>query len=364
MAGRTGLPSLRASPVEHARQVVGQFVAVPYDRPTAICPGVELRFTDAGHILGSATVSLTLAHGARDFRLTFTGDLGRRGLPFLPDPSAIPPADLVLCESTYGGRLHDGLDAMAHKMGEVVRATIARGGKVLVPAFSLGRTQAVVHYLRKWMRLGVVPTLPVYADSPLASRVVAVYQRYANDLAENDGPDDPPAHYVSPEVALEASTGREPCIIVASGGMCEGGRIVHHLRHHIDDPRSAIVLVSYQAPHSLGAKLLERHPTVRFHGRKWNKWVSVVPMNGFSGHADHADLLHLLRPLADATRRVCLVHGEPDSSEALARELRPLGFGGVRIPERGEAIAIASCREAAAQAGERGPSLKRMAWEK
>jgi metallo-beta-lactamase family protein len=120
-----------------------------------------------------------------------------------------------------------------------------------------------------------------------------------------------------------------------------GRRVVHHLRHHIDDPRSAVVLVSYQAPHSLGAQLLERRPTVRFHGRKWNKWVSVVPMNGFSGHADHADLLHLLRPLADSRRRLCLVHGETDSSEALAREVRPLGFGGVGIPERGEPITLA-----------------------
>ena len=141
-------------------------------------------------------------------------------------------------------------------------------------------------------------------------------------------------------MALEASTGREPCVIVASGGMCDSGRVVHHLRHHIDDPRGVIVLVSYQAPQSMGAKLLEHNPTVRFHGKKWNKWVSVVQMNGFSGHADHDDLLHLLRPLADSKRRVGLVHGEPDSAEALARGLRPMGFGGVRIPERGEVLEL------------------------
>ncbi len=190
------------------------------------------------------------------------------------------------------------------------------------------------------MHLGVLPRLPLYVDSPLASRVVSVYQRYPDDFAENDGPDDPPAHYVSPDIALEASTAREQCVLVASGGMCDSGRIIHHLRHHIDDPRHALVLVSYQSPHSLGAKLLERNPTVRFHGKKWNKWISVVQMNGFSGHADHNDLMHLLRPLASAKRRVCLVHGEPESSEALCADLRPLGFGEVRIPNRGEPIEI------------------------
>src|SRR5262249_22236428 len=157
-------------------------------------------------------------------RLVFTGDLGRRGLPYLPDPSALPPADLILSESTYGGRLHDDVEGMARKMGEVGRGAVGRGGKGLIPAFSLGRTQAVVHYLRNVRHLGILPTLPVYVDSPLASRVARVYERFADGLAECDGPDDPPAHYVSPDVALEASTGREPCIMVASGGMCEGGR--------------------------------------------------------------------------------------------------------------------------------------------
>ncbi len=340
IGGKRVTAQVISSPLDDARQAVSQLVPVPCDQPTLICPGVELRFIDAGHILGSAIVALTLAHGAKDYRLTFTGDLGRRGLPYLHDPSALPPADLILSESTYGGRRHDSIEIMAHKMGEVVRAAVARGGKILIPAFSLGRTQAVVHYLRKWMHLGVLPRLPIYIDSPLASRVAAVYERYQNELAERDGPDDPPAHYVAPDVALEAGSGREPCVLVASGGMCDSGRIVHHLRDHIDDPRDVLMLVSYQAPHSLGAKLLERNPTVRFHGKKWNKWLSVVSMNGFSGHADHDDLLHLLRPLADANRRVCLVHGEPESAEALARDLRPLGFGDVRIPDKGETIAL------------------------
>jgi metallo-beta-lactamase family protein len=145
----------------------------------------------------------------------------------------------------------------------------------------------------------------------------------------------------SAEESRRRSTQREPCVIVASGGMCEGGRIVHHLRHHIDDPRSSIVLVSYQAPHSVGAKLLEKRPTVRFHGRTWNKWIEVVEVNGFSGHADHNDFLALLGPAAGATRQVRLVHGEPEQAEALARALRRHGFPDVAVPERAERARVA-----------------------
>ena len=170
IGARGGAAQVITSPIDDARQAMSQLVAVPYNQPTAVCPGVEVKFTDAGHILGSAIVSLTMAHGARDYRLAFTGDLGRRGLPFLPDPASLPEADLILSESTYGGRLHEGAEVMARKMGEVVRAAVGRGGKILIPAFSLGRTQAVIHYMRKWMHLGVLPTLPIYVDSPLAAK--------------------------------------------------------------------------------------------------------------------------------------------------------------------------------------------------
>jgi metallo-beta-lactamase family protein len=324
-----------------ARQTVAQCVIVPYGQPTQINDDIRVTLSDAGHILGSAITAVELNLGSRVFRVTFTGDLGRRGLPFNREPSPVPPADLVICESTYGNRIHDPAARMAQRMGEAVSRTVERGGKVLIPAFSLGRTQIVLHYLQRWMREGLVPRLPLYIDSPLAAEISKVYQDYPGDLP--GGLDnEPPVYYLdTAEQAREVTTYPESCIIIASGGMCEGGRIVQHLRHHLDDPRSTVVLVSYQAPGSLGARLLEKRPTVRFLGRNCNKWIEVVELNGFSGHADREDLLALLGPAAASTGRIRLVHGEPEQAEALAQNLRARGFADVAVPHREDVVSVA-----------------------
>jgi metallo-beta-lactamase family protein len=218
---------------------------------------------------------------------------------------------------------------------------VARGGKVLIPAFSLGRTQIVLHYLRRWMADGVLPKLPIYVDSPLAADISVVYDDHADSLVPTGENDVPVEFLLTQDEARERSAQRDPCVIVASGGMCEGGRIVHHLRAHIDDPRSTVVLVSYQAPQSLGAQLLERRPTVRFHGRTWNKWAEVVEINGFSGHADQEDFRTLLGSAVGLTGRVRLVHGEPAQSEALAKTLCGMGFPDVGVPQREEMASVA-----------------------
>jgi metallo-beta-lactamase family protein len=177
-------------------------------------------------------------------------------------------------------------------------------------------------------------------DSPLAAQVARVYERYPGHLVP-EPPGGPPVEYLSShDEAHERSVQRDPCVIVASGGMCEGGRIVHHLRLHIDDPRSSLALVSYQAPHSVGARLLEKRPTVRFHGRNWNKWIEVAELNGFSGHADQNDFVALLRSAADDTGKVRLVHGEPEQAEALAATLRRHGFPDVAVPRREETVGV------------------------
>lgn len=325
-----------------ALQAVDHCIPVPYEHDFAISQDVQLRFLDAGHILGSAISVLTFAHAGRTSRLTFTGDLGRRGLPFLRQPPPVPAADLLICESTYGGRRHDTLDVMAAKLSKVVRGAMARGGKVLIPAFSLGRTQVVLHFLQRWMRDGIMLRLPIYVDSPLAAEIAAVYQRYHDSFEHLPAAGLPPVHYFrSPEEAREVSMQAEPCVLVASGGMCEGGRILQHLRLHLDDPRCSIVMVSYQAPNSLGAQLLQLRPTVRFHGRNWNKWAEVVSINGFSGHADHEDFLALLGPTLGETGKIRLVHGEPPQAEALAAGLRQLGFADVTVAHREEQVRVA-----------------------
>jgi metallo-beta-lactamase family protein len=329
-------------------QVLQQCIAVTYEQPWKVSPDVEGRLVNAGHILGSAMVLLAAGAGQAAC-LAFTGDLGRRGAPLLPAAAPVPPADLVLSECTYGGRTLAPVADAINRLEEVVRQTFEREGKVLIPAFSLGRTQVVTHVLLQAMQAGRVPTAPVYIDSPLAADIAEVYRRHPGSLdeatarlaAEGDGLLTGPAvRYVRlAEESRELTARREPCVIVAPGGMCEGGRILQHLKHHIDDPRCAIVLVSYQAPHTPGRRLLERGPTVRFHGRKWNKWADVVYLAGFSGHADHNDLLASLAPLAGRAAKVRLVHGEPEQAEALRCDLRERGLVDVEVPGPGDAVA-------------------------
>jgi metallo-beta-lactamase family protein len=352
VAGIVGHPAGFVPPFNRtdAWRAIEQCVTVPYDRPQALHSDVELRLVDAGHILGSAMVSLHMAWGRRECSLTFTGDVGRRGLPFLREPAPVPAADVVVCESTYAGRTHDSLDRMTEVLARVVRRSVEEGGKVLIPAFSLGRTQLVVHFLHHWMQSGQLPTLPIFVDSPLAAEIADVYARYPDCFDrvavpslrhDPDFLEGPGVHYVrSPEESKELITRPGSCIIIAAGGMCEGGRILRHLKHHLDDPRCTVVLVSYQAPHTLGRKLLEPRPRVRFHGRDWNLWAEVVEVNGFSGHADQNELLAMLRPLVGRTRRIRLVHGEWENAHVLVKALVAEGFPDVSMPAPGDSVGL------------------------
>ena len=342
---------LNVSSREDVRCTIRQCVPVPYGQTREVVPGASFHFVEAGHILGSAMVALTFRSDGRAYRVTFTGDLGRRGLPLLRDPAPVPEADLLICECTYGGRVHESIERMTDELVNVVQRTTARGGRVLVPAFSLGRTQIVVSCLEDAIRAGRLPPLPVYVDSPLAADVAEVYREHPDcldeattrRLAEGDDPlDGSHVRYIrDPQQSKDLAESREPCVIVASGGMCEGGRILRHLKQHIDDPRSSVVLVSYQAPNSLGRRLLEPRPTVRFHGRDWNLWADVIDLHGFSGHADRNDFLDFLGPLAGRTKHVRLVHGEPAQAEALAEALRQHGFADVAIPGPGDKVCLA-----------------------
>lgn len=326
---------------EDVDRVIEMCVGVNYLKPVDIKPDVAVRFIDSGHILGSAMIEFRGRINSRVYSIVFTGDLGRRGVPYVAEPSQVPAADLIICESTYGGKTHDSLGAMSARMSAIVTSTLERGGKVLIPAFSLGRTHLVLYYLRLWMAKGLLPRLPIYVDSPLAQKIDKVFHKYKDSLLPEF--DEIPCEWLeSEEDAQRRSTQREQCIIVASGGMCEGGRIVQHLKHHIDDPRSTIVLVSYQAPDSLGAQLLSPIPTVKFHGKTWNKWIEVAEVKGFSGHADKDDFEWLLRGAAGGTGQVRLVHGEPRSLLALEHQLRQMGFADVRAPNPMESVTLKS----------------------
>jgi metallo-beta-lactamase family protein len=333
-----------------AHQTLRHARAVPYDEPFDLGHGMRLRLVDAGHLLGSAMVALAIDAGGREHSLTFTGDLGRAGQPILRPPASVPPADLLISESTYGGETHPPVDLLADSLGDVVRRTVERGGKLLVPAFSLGRTQAVVYFLHQLVRSGRLTDLPIYVDSPLAADATEVYRLHpecfdeATALMLEDDPDVFGGRRIrylrTVEESKQLNDRQEPCVIIAASGMCEAGRILHHLKHNIEDQRNTILIVGYQAPDTLGHRLVEKQPEVRVYDRRCQVRAEVVVMNGFSSHADQGDFLTYLGPLAGRVHKVRLVHGEWARAEALAHALRQQGFTDVAIPEHGETASV------------------------
>jgi metallo-beta-lactamase family protein len=326
------------------------FKAVPYDTPVEVGPGLEATFVDAGHLLGSAMIGVRIDGPGGERRLTFTGDLGRPGLPILRDPEPLPMGDLLISESTYGGHTHEPVEETAERLGEVVRRTAERGGKVLIPAFAVGRTQTVVYFLHQLVNAGRLPDLPVYVDSPMATRATEVFRSHPECFNEytlrllGEHPDlfgERWVRYVDKvHESIALNEKREPCVIIAASGMCEAGRILHHLKHNVDDPRSTILIVGFQAPETLGRRLVERRPAVRILGQTLPLRAEVVVLNGLSSHADHGGLLRSLGPLAGTARQVRLVHGELERAAALAEGLRAAGFAGVAIPDRGESVTV------------------------
>ncbi len=343
----------KIAPIYDSRDVFRTLVklqAVGYDSPFSIGKGLEGTFVDAGHLLGSAMVHLRMDTATGERNLTFTGDLGRPGLPILRDPAPVPPADFLISESTYGGHVHEPVEETAERLGQVVRQTAQRGGKLLIPAFSVGRTQTIVYFLYQLLRAGQLPDLPIYVDSPMALRATEVYKAHPycfNDqtralLAEH--PDMFGEHRiryidkVHESIALNGQPG--PSVIISASGMCEAGRVLHHLKHNIEDPRATILIVGFQAPDTLGRRLVERRPEVRILGQTFTLKAEVVVLNGLSSHADHPGLLRSLGHLAGAARHTRLVHGEPERAAQLAEGLRGAGFADVAIPARGEQAII------------------------
>jgi metallo-beta-lactamase family protein len=324
--------------------------AVPYDTPVPVGPGLEATLVDAGHLLGSAMISLRAdaAGGAR--RLTFTGDLGRPGLPILREPAPVPAGDLLISESTYGGHTHEPVEETAERLGEVVRRTVERGGKVLIPAFSVGRTQTVVYFLHQLIEAGRLPDVPVYVDSPMAVRATEVFRAHPEcfDTATLALLKEQPELFGERHVryvekvheSIALNDRREPCVIISASGMCEAGRILHHLKHNLEDGRSTVLIAGYQAEGTLGRRLVERQPEVRILGRAVRVAAEVVVLNGLSSHADHGGLVRALGPLVGTARRVRLVHGEPERAAALAEGLRAAGFTDVAVPEAGESAPL------------------------
>jgi len=335
-----------------ARAVLEHLITVPYRHTTAIAPGVRLTFLDAGHVLGSAIVCLDVEERGTTRRLVFTGDLGRRHMPILRDPEVPEGATVLITESTYGDRLHKPIEQMDDELAEVVARVVARGGKIIVPSFALERAQEVLFALKALRDQGRLPAIPIYVDSPLAVKITDVFRLHPECLDEDaralvtgsESPFDfPGVRYVeSVEESKAVSASRDPAIVISASGMCEAGRVLHHLRATLDDRRNAVVIVGFQAPHTLGRRLVERCHEVRVFGAWMQREAEVVVLNGFSAHADQADLVAFAGAVRErgALERIVLVHGEPGPQRVLAERLAAAGLRDAAIPRAGERLEL------------------------
>jgi metallo-beta-lactamase family protein len=331
-------------------RALGQFVSVAYHQVFHPLPGVTARLLDAGHILGSAEVILDVEERGTTRRLVFSGDLGRRGLPILRDPEVPPtPVDYLVLESTYGDRLHDPIEQMHDDLERVIRETVSRGGKIIVPAFAVGRTQELIYALNELVRHQRLPSIEVYIDSPLANHVTEVFQRHPEcfdaetqafleehgEVFRFEG-----VHFVSEaEDSIRLNDLAGPAVIISASGMCEAGRILHHLRNHIEDPRNTILIVGFMAEHTLGRRIAERQPKVKIWGVERDLRAQVVVLDSFSAHADRDDLIAFADACGTATRRCFLVHGEPEPQGSLRHALEQCGHR-VHCPIRGEIVEL------------------------
>jgi metallo-beta-lactamase family protein len=347
--GRHGVNVRPLYDEEAVLAIHARFTGRPYDAWFDVTPSVRARFSEAGHILGSAAVHLEIREPGREkLRLTFTGDLGRTGVPLLRDPAPLPPAEIVLTESTYGGRSHDqGANPEEHMKASLeaaVKKAWSKGGKLIIPSFALGRTQNLLYFLNELREEGRIPRTKIYIDSPMATAATSIVRRYPElfdaaaraKIAQCVDPllNEDVELLETPQQSKRLNDLRGTCVIIAPSGMCEFGRILHHLLHGLDDPRNTLAFVGYQAEHTLGRRILEGLTPVRIYDALVTVRAEVVKMNGFSAHADRDELLAALRPLKDAASRTFVIHGEPAQADALADALRTEGFRDVVSPAR------------------------------
>ncbi|HUS06160.1 MAG TPA: MBL fold metallo-hydrolase [Bryobacteraceae bacterium] len=331
-----------------AEQTLKQFQRVLLHTPTEVGPGVIYETIDAGHMLGSTSMILQLRESGAPIRLLFSADVGRRGLPITPDPDPAPPAEYLILESTYGDRLHQDLGRIADKLADTINRTCARGGRIIAPAFAVGRTQQLVLMLHQLINESRIPSIPIFVDSPLAAKATSVFRAHAEahdaetQIFAQHGED--PFGFqrlrytqdVNESKALNDLRG--PFLVISSSGMCEAGRILHHLRNNIEDPRNTVLITGFQAENTLGRRIVEREREVPIFGDLFRLRAEVVKLNELSGHADQRELLEWMKPVTPGLKKVFLVHGEIGPQQALARAIQERYGLPVEIPERGQSF--------------------------
>lgn len=329
LEGRKGAyPELPLYTIRDAEAVLPRFAPVPYGGRHPVAPGVQAEFIEAGHILGSSMVKLDLRTANLARTILFTGDLGRSNLPILRDPAARVSADVLVIESTYGDRIHDALHDIPAALAGIVNDTIQAGGKVIIPAFAIERTQELIYHLNTLLQAGKIPQLPVYVDSPMATRVTEVFRRHPelfdDETLAMTRRGNPPYEFpgmtwtAGVEESKAINKVRGPAIIIAGSGMCTGGRIKYHLAAGISSPKNTILFVGYQARGTLGREIMDQAKNVRILGHRYPVRARVAQLNGFSAHADRNELLAWLKSLPQAPRRIFVTHGEAAAAASFA----------------------------------------------
>lgn len=333
-----------------AVNALSHFRTLDYHRPMPVVPGVTCTFLDAGHVLGSAIVQLDIDRAPDRLRLVFSGDLGRRNMAILRDPEIPEPPDVLLLETTYGDRLHSPMSGMEQQLAEVVNRTVQRKGKILVPSFALERTQEFVYALHRLTVRQAIPQIPIYVDSPLSVQITEIFKLHPECFDEETRAflrqnGDPfgfgNLRYISNVEESKALNGQEgPLMIIAGSGMCEGGRIVHHLRNAVEDAKNTVLIIGFQAQHTLGRRIAERQSAVKIFGVERSLEADVVVMDAFSAHADRDDLLDFVEHCRGTLHKTFLIHGEEEQSLAFAKRLTEMGIPEVHTPMLGEFVRV------------------------
>lgn len=333
---------------EDAARVAPLFESVSYRESFQPIPGVEAHLVDAGHILGSASVVLDITEKGKTRRLWFSGDIGRPGLPLIRDPELPEKADFLIMECTYGDKIKRDPEEAFLEFRDVVKETISRNGKVIVPAFAVGRTQELVYSLHKMMEAGDIPEIPIFVDSPLAIRASQIFRDHpecfdretqefiAQDKHQAALGFEKLSYTRSVEESKAINKVQGSAVIISASGMAEAGRILHHLKNNIEDSRNTVVIVSWQAPHTLGRRLADRQEKIRIFGKTYHRKARIATIGGFSAHAGQKLLVDYARATQSTLKEVFLVHGEPRGAVPLTEALKEAGIEDVSYPERGE----------------------------